>query len=112
MTLSSTARTTYSRKRAWLAPLVYLLAGGALLGLSTNLAKLAGDIQLPALAFLFWSISGAALILLVLAAFRGNLPPVNVRTVEYYAISGLLGVAGANLLFSQLSPMWVRGSWH
>ena len=91
---------------------MYLLSGGALLGLSTNLAKLAGDIQLPALAFLFWSISGAALILLVLAAFRGNLPPVNVRTVEYYAISGLLGVAGANLLFSQLSPMWVRGSWH
>ncbi|WGI24404.1 DMT family transporter [Halomonas alkaliantarctica] len=104
MTLSSTARTTHSLKKSWLAPLLYLLAGGALLGLSTNLAKLAGDIQLPALAFLFWSISGAALILLVLAAFRGNLPPVNVRTVEYYAISGLLGVAGANLLFFSAVP--------
>lgn len=103
MTSLSTTRT-HSRKRAWLAPLVYLLSGGALLGLSTNLAKLAGDIQLPALAFLFWSISGAALILLVLAAFRGNLPPVNVRTVEYYAISGLLGVAGANLLFFSAIP--------
>lgn len=52
MTSSSTT-CTHSRKRAWLAPLVYLLSGGALLGLSTNLAKLAGDIQLPALAFLF-----------------------------------------------------------
>ncbi|MGP9766525.1 DMT family transporter [Halomonas sp. AOP13-D3-9] len=104
MTLSSTARTTYSPKRTWLAPLIYLLAGGALLGLSTNLAKLAGDIQLSALAFLFWSISGAALILLVLAAFRRNLPPVNARTIEYYAISGLLGVAGANLLFFSAIP--------
>jgi drug/metabolite transporter (DMT)-like permease len=103
MTLLSTTRT-HSRTRVWLAPLVYLLSGGALLGLSTNLAKLAGDIQLPALAFLFWSISGAALILLVLAAFRGNLPPVNLRTVEYYAISGLLGVAGANLLFFSAIP--------
>jgi drug/metabolite transporter (DMT)-like permease len=68
------------------------------------LAKLAGDIQLSALAFLFWSISGAAFILLVLAGFRHNLPPVNVRTVEYYAISGLLGVAGANLLFFSAIP--------
>lgn len=103
MTSISTTRT-HSRKRAWLAPLVYLLSGGALLGLSTNLAKLAGDSQLPALAFLFWSISGAALILLVLAAFRRNLPPVNARTIEYYAISGLLGVAGANLLFFSAIP--------
>ncbi|MGP9652856.1 EamA family transporter [Halomonas sp. AOP35-4E-18] len=104
MTSSTTVRTTHSRKSAWLAPLLYLLAGGALMGLSTNLAKLAGDIQLSALAFLFWSISGAALILLVLAAFRRNLPPVNGRTIEYYAISGLLGVAGANLLFFSAIP--------
>ena len=104
MTPSSTARTSHSRKSAWLAPLIYLLAGGALLGLSTNLAKLAGDIQLSALAFLFWSISGAALILLLLAALRRNLPPVNGRTIEYYAISGLLGVAGANLLFFSAIP--------
>lgn len=104
MTLSSTARTTHSHQRAWLAPLIYLLAGGTLMGLSTNLAKLAGDHQLSALAFLFWSISGAAPILLALAAFRHHLPPVNVRTVEYYAVSALLGVAGANLLFFSAVP--------
>ncbi|OJA05248.1 hypothetical protein QHL1GM_07525 [Halomonas sp. QHL1] len=103
MTLPSANRKK-SRRRAWLAPLMYLLSGGALLGLSTNLAKLAGDIQLSALAFLFWSILGAALILLVLAAFRRNLPPVNVRTLEYYSISALLGVAGANLLFFSAIP--------
>lgn len=101
---SSSRPYTHSRNRAWLAPLVYLLAGGALLGLSTNLAKLAGDIHLSALAFLFWSISGASLILFVLAALRRNLPPINVRTVEYYAISAFLGVAGANLLFFSAIP--------
>ncbi|AJY49882.1 DMT family transporter [Halomonas sp. KO116] len=94
----------YSSKRTWLAPLLYLLAGGALLGLSTNLAKLAGEMQLSALAFLFWSILGAAIILLALAAYRRNLPPLTVRSVEYYLISALLGVAGANLLFFSAIP--------
>ena len=48
----------YSSKRTWLAPLLYLLAGGALLGLSTNLAKLAGEMQLSALAFCFGQFQG------------------------------------------------------
>ncbi|MFI0471934.1 EamA family transporter [Halomonas sp. HMF6819] len=82
-----------------LAPLVYLLAGGSLLGLSTNLAKQAGEMALSPLAFLFWSLFGAALILLALAAARGRLPPVNARTLEYYTVSALVGVAGSNLLF-------------
>jgi drug/metabolite transporter (DMT)-like permease len=103
MTLPNRSKRQLS-KRAWLAPLLYLLAGGTLLGLSTNLAKLAGDMQLSALAFLFWSILGAAIILVALAAYRRHLPPVNLRTVEYYAVSALLGVAGANLLFFSAVP--------
>lgn len=102
--MSSGTTPIPTRKRVWLAPLLYLLAGGALLGISTNLAKLAGEMQLAAITFLFWSISGAALILLALAAFRRNLPPINVRTVEYYLVSALLGVAGANLLFFSAIP--------
>tara|TARA_R110001606_G_scaffold152065_1_gene292708 strand:- start:304 stop:1242 length:939 start_codon:yes stop_codon:yes gene_type:complete len=100
----SSATRTLSTKRAWLAPLLYLLSGGALLGLSTNLAKFANEMQLSALSFLYWSISGAALILLALAAYRRNLPPLTVRSVEYYLISALLGVAGANLLFFSAIP--------
>ena len=100
----SSATRTPSTKRAWLAPLLYLLSGGALLGLSTNLAKFANDMHLPALSFLYWSISGASLILLALAAYRRNLPPLTVRSVEYYLISALLGVAGANLLFFSAIP--------
>ena len=87
-----------ANKRTWLAPLLYLLSGGALLGLSTNLAKLAGEAHLSPLAFLCWSIIGAALVLMVVAAQRRELPPVNTRTLEYYAVSALVGVAGSNLI--------------
>ncbi|MBZ5486248.1 DMT family transporter [Halomonas aquamarina] len=90
-------KTLFQKDRV--SALFYLLTGGALLGLSTNLAKLAGDVGLSPLAFLFWSLCGAALILLALAAARGRLPPVNARTLEYYTVSALVGVAGSNLLF-------------
>lgn len=91
-------------KRAWLVPLLSLLFGGALLGLSTNLAKLAGEAHLPPLAFLCWSIIGAALVLMIGAALRRDLPPVSPRTLEYYAVSALLGVAGSNLIFFSAVP--------
>ena len=44
-------------------PVACLLATGALLGLSTNMAKLAGMHGLNALPFLAWSLVGGALIL-------------------------------------------------
>lgn len=93
-----------AHKRVWLLSLLYLLAGGSLLGLSTNLAKLAGEAQLPPLAFLCWSIIGAALVLMVVSALRRDLPPVNARTLEYYVVSALVGVAGSNLIFFSAIP--------
>ncbi|WP_220347737.1 DMT family transporter [Alkalilimnicola ehrlichii] len=92
------------RKNTWLVPLLCLLAGGTLLGLSTNLAKFAGEVQLPAAALLFWSITGAALVLLVASVWRGNTPPINARTLEYYSVSAFAGVAGANLIFFSATP--------
>ncbi|MGP9665081.1 DMT family transporter [Halomonas sp. AOP22-C1-8] len=100
----SKARSGAPPKQKRLAAFIYLLAGGALLGLSTNVAKLAGDAQLSPLAFLFWSITGAALILLVVAALRSNLPPVTGRTLEYYLVSAFVGVAGSNLIFFSAIP--------
>ncbi|MFG6667049.1 DMT family transporter [Halomonas sp. HNIBRBA4712] len=97
--VSLTPKAIAPSKGTRLVPLGYLLAGGMLLGLSTNLAKFAGELALSPLAFLFWSLCGAALILLVLAALRGQWPPVNTRTIEYYGVSALVGVAGSNLLF-------------
>ena len=87
----------------WL-PLLCLLGGGALLGISTNLAKLAGELGISPLAFLCWSTVGAAALLMSLAAWRGALPPVNARTLEYYAVSALVGVVASNLIFFSAVP--------
>ncbi|WP_201529698.1 MULTISPECIES: DMT family transporter [Psychrobacter] len=92
------------RKNAWFIPFSCLLAGGLLLGISTNLAKYAGVIDLTPLAFLFWSITGAAIILLIVALLRHELPPLSARSFEYYLIAALVSVAGSNLIFFSAIP--------
>ena len=99
-----TERNSSPCRSVWLVPLICLLVGGALLGISTNVAKYAGEIGLSPLAFLFWSIAGAATILLVIALLRHELPPLNKRSFEYYFISALVSVAGSNLLFFSAIP--------
>lgn len=94
----------YAQHKIWLVPLLCLLLGGILLGLSTNLAKLAGKLALSPLAFLAWSIVGAALILLGVAIGRRARPPTSRRALEYYAVSALVGVAGPNLVFFSAVP--------
>lgn len=90
--------------KSWLAPLLCLLAAGVLLGLSINLAKLAGDKQLAPAAFLFWSLAGAALLLSCVVLVRKNPPPLTARTLEYYLIAALVGVAGPNFIFFSAIP--------
>src|SRR5690625_1723775 len=94
MVQSPASKQTPPGRRAKVISLICLLLGGALLGLATNLAKLAGEVALSPLAFLAWSIVGAALILLSISALRRDLPPWNSRALEYYAVSALVGVAG------------------
>lgn len=91
-------------KNRWLIAFVCLLGGGLLLGLSTNLAKYAGEIGLTALAFLFWSITGATIILLIVAFLRRELPPLSTRGFEYYFVAALVSVAGSNLIFFSAIP--------
>lgn len=93
-----------SHKTMWLVPLACLLAGGVLTGVSTNLAKYAGSIGLTPLAFLFWSISGAAIILLVIALIRQEKLPCSARSVEYYFVAAFVSVAAANLLLFSAIP--------
>ena len=92
------------RNTAWFIPFSCLLAGGLLLGISTNLAKYAGEIGLTPLAFLFWSITGAAIILSVVALLRHERPPVSARGFEYYIFAALVSVAGSNLIFFSAIP--------
>ena len=93
-----------NNKKTWLIPLLCLLIGGALIGISTNLAKYAGEIGLTPLAFLFWSITGAALILSTYAFLRHELPPLTKPTLKYYLIAALVSVAGSNLIFFSAVP--------
>ena len=79
--------------------LLSLLAAGACLGISTTLAKVAGGMGLSPLAFLAWSVLGAALVLTGAAARRGQLPPINRRTLEYFGVSALVTLAASNLIF-------------
>ncbi|MEC5209535.1 drug/metabolite transporter (DMT)-like permease [Psychrobacter sp. PL15] len=88
----------------WLIPFICLLVGGLLLGISTNLAKYAGEIGLTPLAFLFWSITGAAFILVVVALLRHEHPPLSARGFEYYLVAALVSVAGSNLIFFSAIP--------
>jgi drug/metabolite transporter (DMT)-like permease len=88
----------------WLIPFALLLATGTLLGISTNLAKVAAGTGLDPLAFLTWSVAGAAVVLLSVSAIRGRIPQINVRTVEYLVIAGLVSVAAPNLLFFAAVP--------
>lgn len=93
-----------SHKTTWLVPFACLLAGGALTGISTNVAKYAIDIGLTPLGFLFWSITGAAVILFMIALIRKELPPLNARSLEYYFVAALVSVAAANLLLFSAIP--------
>ena len=85
-------------------PLVLLVATGAMLGISTNMAKLAGEAGVPPLAFLAWSIGGATVILLLVAWWRDDLPSLNARTLEYFVVAAFVTVAASNLIFFSAVP--------
>ena len=99
---SSAHRTT--RRAARVGPIVFLIATGACLGLSANFATLAGSAGLPPLAFLAWSVCGASVLLFALAGARGELPPLNGRTAEYFALSAFVTIAATNLIFVSATP--------
>ena len=87
-----------------LVPLVCLLGAGSLVGLSTDLAKLAPEVGLSPLAFLAWSLVGATLVLVLVGAARGRLPPLGARTVEYFLVAGSIGLATPFLIFFSAVP--------
>ncbi len=100
----STPHQISSYKRVWVIPFACLLVGGVFLGVSTNLAKFAVEIGLTPLAYLFWSIAGAAVILSVVALIRQDTLPLSARSIEYYVFAALVSVAGSNLIFFSAIP--------
>ncbi len=87
----------------WIA-LAALIGCGALLGLSTNLAKVAANQGLAALPFLTWSLAGAAAILSLFACIKKQPLPKNKGAVKYYFIAAFASVAGSNLIFFSAVP--------
>lgn len=84
--------------------LLFLLVAGALLGTSTNLAKVATGRGIDPLAFLAWSIVGAAVLLGAAALARGVRPPAGRRAIEYYLVAAFVTVAASNLIFFAAVP--------
>lgn len=79
--------------------LASLFGAGLLLGVTTNLGKVASTLGISPLAYLTWSLVGACAILLPLALWRGHMPHTDRRSLEYYFLAALLTVAGSNLIF-------------
>lgn len=82
----------------WLVPLAALLGAGTLLGLATNLAKLAIGAGLHPLTFLSWSLFGATLVLAGVNRARGRRLPLTRPTVTYLLSAAVLSVVGPNLI--------------
>ena len=80
-------------KQMWLA-LGSLLGCGALVGLSTNLAKVAFLQGLAPLPFLTWSLAGATLLLSAISVFKKQRSPKNKGAIKYYFIAGFFFSGG------------------
>lgn len=79
-------------------PLVLLLLTGSTLGLAPPLAKLATGAGIPAIAFAFWQNFLGGLLLLLLALTTGARPPLALRYLRFYAISGFITLALPSVL--------------
>jgi drug/metabolite transporter (DMT)-like permease len=84
--------------------LLCLIATGAMLGVTTILAKLASREGLAPLPFLLWASVGAGVALAAVAALRGQRLRPTRRMGEYHLVAGLVGVAAPNLILFAAIP--------
>lgn len=97
----------YAVRLSWderLVPFLCLLGAGSMIGLSTDLAKLAPQTGLSPLAFLAWSLVGGTFVLTLVGAVRGRLPTFSARTIEYFLVAALISLAVPNLIFFSAVP--------
>lgn len=97
MNVTSMIARPLSRQH-WLLPLACLLVAGTMIAVSTNLAKLAAQAGLQPFAFLAWAVLGAAFVHVATAAYRRELPSINRRTLEYFAVAGVLSLVAPYLI--------------
>lgn len=90
--------------RAQAVAFIALLLAGLLLGLTTNLVKVAHRIEIAPLSYLMWAMMGASVILLLHSSWRGKTPKLTPRTLEYFLVSSVLTTVAANLIFFEAVP--------
>ncbi|MGV6819169.1 MAG: DMT family transporter [Parvularcula sp.] len=81
-----------------------LIGAGLLLGITTNLAKVAHRIDISPFAYLIWSLAGSTLILMIVSTLRGETTRVTRHSLEYFIVAGFLTTAGSNLIFFSAVP--------
>lgn len=92
------------RAHGRLVPILLLVGSGAGIGSIFPLAKAASLQGVPPLAFAFGLCFGAGLVLLAATLARGRPPPLDLRHLRYYLLSGLLGIALPWTLVALLVP--------
>ncbi|GAB3024391.1 DMT family transporter [Bowmanella dokdonensis] len=76
-----------------------LLACGALLALSTNMAKVSNTLGFAQFPYLTWSLAGATLMLGLLSLAKRQPLPLKRPALVYYFVAAFLSVAGSNFIF-------------
>ncbi len=99
-----TATKEQPRTSDRLVPLACLLGAGALIGLSTDLAKVATDDGLSPSSFLTWSVLGAAIVLGIVGGVRRRLPPWSKEVTKYSTIAAVVSIVVPNLIFFSAVP--------
>ena len=90
--------------RLWSSPVALLLTVGTLLGVSIPLGKLAGDAGLAPVLWALVISSGAALILGLVLAGRGELRPPDGHRLRYFVVTAAVSYAVPNLLLFNVIP--------
>ncbi len=89
--------------------LLLLVVEAVLFSLHVVVNKVAMSAALPPLGYTFWYSFGAGLILLIVSAIRGDLPPIRPRHLVTYAIIGTTGLAFPFTLMTFVAPKLPSG---
>ena len=90
-------------------PVLLLVAIGTVYPLIFTMNKIGVDAGTPPVAFTFWQTLGAALLLLIAAAWRRALPRLELRHLRAYFTLGLFGIAAPITLITWLAPKLPTG---
>ena len=90
-------------------PIFLLFTVGAVYPLIFTMNKIGVEAGTPPVGFAFWQTLGAAVLLLLVAAWRRELPRLEARHLKAYFLLGLFGIAAPVALVTWLAPKLPTG---